>query len=537
MGALHSVLVPRPEPFDLPRFPVTRRRTRRPLLVALRGRGRFALLLASLLVVALALSACLPPPSAPPPPPPSDGAPGSAGVPVMGQSRLTPDQLVAYYQKRTGLPYRAAGATLQQLATMFVTEGNRYNVRGDIAFAQSIVETAWFNYPDYGQVRPTDNNFAGIGACDSCGTGFGFTSALNGVRAQLQLLRNYADGSSRTTNIPDPPVPELWGSNPTTAAYNFDHYFAKGDAPLWNDMGNGNWATAPNYATVVLGVYNQMLTDSGEAGQCPPDGLLFGALTAAGPCPVSLRQPGRAIATTVSGGTYVLNGDGTVTASRGAPFFGSPPLADSDAFRDIDVMPDGQGYVVLDEYGLVHKFGSATSPQTVGSLSMGFFPGQDAARSIAVMPDGKGYLILLGSGVILKFGSAATGAVGGLGQVVWGDDFGRSIAVMPDGQGYVVLDKFGGVNKFGSATQGPVATGSTPYWGTDLGRDLTIVSLFGGALGYYVVDAWGGIAATKGLTARTNPAATLFRDRWRGVAIYGGKPLLLRNDGSTQLGG
>ena len=56
---------------------------------------------------------------------------------------------------------------------MFVTEGNRYNVRGDIAFAQSIVETAWFFYPDYGQVHANDNNFSGIGACDSCGTGFG----------------------------------------------------------------------------------------------------------------------------------------------------------------------------------------------------------------------------------------------------------------------------------------------------------------------------------------------------------------------------
>jgi hypothetical protein len=151
------------------------------------------------------------------------------------------------------------------------------------------------------------------------------------------------------------------------------------------------------------------------------------------------------------------------------------------------------------------------------------------------MPDGKGYLILLGSGSILKFGSAATGAIGGLGQVLWGDDFGRSIAVMPDGKGYVVLDKFGGVNKFGSALQGAVATGSTPYWGTDLGRDIVIVGLFGGALGYYVVDAWGGVSATSGLPTRTNPSGTLFRDRWRGIAIYGGKPLLVRNDGSTQL--
>ncbi len=497
---------------------------------------RARLVLLPLLVVLLALAGCLPP--SPPAPPPSDGSPGSAGVPVMGQSRLTAAQLVAYYQKfdPSTLPYRAGGATLQQLADMFVTEGNRYNVRGDIAFAQSIVETAWFYYPDYGQVHPNDNNFAGIGACDSCGTGFGFASALNGVRSQLQLLRNYADANSRTTNIPDPPVPELWGSNRTTAAYNFDHYFAKGHAPLWNDMGNGNWATAPNYATVVLGVYNKMLTSSGLPGQCPPDGLLFGPLTAAGPCPVSLRQPGRAIAALQTGGYYVLNGNGAVSAYNGAPFFGSPPLADSDIFRDIAAMPDGQGYVVLAGNGIVYKFGSAADPGLLGNVGAPYYPGLDAARSIAVMPDGKGYAILNCDGAITKWGSAASGPIAGLGNPSWpGNDLGRSIAIMPDGAGYLVLDTYGGVNKYGSATQGAVGSGSTPYWGTDLGRDLVVVSAYGTAFGYYVVDAWGGIANTPGLAARSDPAATLFRDRWRGIAIYGGKPLLLRNDGSTTL--
>ncbi len=353
--------------------------------------------------------------------------------------------------------------------------------------------------------------------------------------AQLQLLRNYADGTSLTSTIPDPPVPELWGSTPSTAAYNFDHYFAKGKAPLWNNMGNGNWATAPNYATVVLGVYNQMLTDSGEAGPCPSDGLVFGAPTAAGPCPVSLRQPGRAIDTTPWGGAYVLNGNGVVTASNGAPFFGSPVPADSDGFRDVAAMPDGQGYVVLDEYGLVHKFGSATSAQTVGSLSMGFYPGQDVARSIAMMPDGKGYLILLADGNILKFGSAATGAVAGLDHPAWpGADNGRSIAVMPDGAGYIVLDKLGGIAKYGSALLGAVGAGSTPYWNIDIGRDVAIVSVFGAAFGYYVLDAWGNVAATSALAKPTNPASELFRDRWRGMAIYGGMPLLVRNDGTTQ---
>ncbi len=38
-----------------------------------------------------------------------------------------------------------------------------------------------------------DNNFAGIGACDSCAGGDRFANAREGVRAQIQLLRFYAD--------------------------------------------------------------------------------------------------------------------------------------------------------------------------------------------------------------------------------------------------------------------------------------------------------------------------------------------------------
>jgi hypothetical protein len=486
--------------------------------------------LAALLAVAVMLAGCLAPA-----PPPSDGSPGSAGVPIMGQARLTADQLVAFYQAKdpSTLPYRATGATLPQLAQMFIDEGNRYNVRGDIAFAQSIVETAWFNFPDYGMVRTNNNNFAGIGACDTCGNGFQFSSALSGVRAQLQLLRNYADINSRVTNIPDPPIPELWGSNPTTAAYNFDHYFAKGDAPLWNNMGNGNWATAPDYATVVLKVYNQMLTFNGLPGQCPADGLTFGPLTEAGPCPVSLRQPGRAIAATPAGGWYVLNGDGTVTAYNGAPSFGSPKFA-ADQARDIAVMPDGQGYVVLSSFGIVYKFGSAADPSKLGNVAMPWAPGRDLFRSIAITPDGQGYLLLDSSGVVSKWGSAASGPMAALGSPAFGtEDQARAVAVMPDGAGYLVLDKFGGVSKYGSATQGLVGSGTTDTFTGDLGRDIVILTMYGFGVGYYVLDAWGNVHNTQGVPAVTNSSSLLYADRWRGITLVAGKPLVVRNDGIT----
>ena len=106
---------------------------------------------------------------------------------------------------------------------------------------------------------------------------------------------------------------------------------------------------------------------------------------------------------------------------------------------------------------------------------------------------------------------------------------------MPDGAGYLVLDKFGGVDKFGSALLGAVGTASTPC-----GESTSVATS----------PSCRCSASARVLRARrlgrrgrhqrpgaedTNPASSLFRDRWRGIAIYGGKPLLLRNDGTTQL--
>ena len=59
--------------------------------------------------------------------------------------------------------------------------------------------------PGGGQVRGTDNNFAGMGACDSCNGGNRFPDARTGVRAQMQQLRVYADASLTNAAL-NPPV-------------------------------------------------------------------------------------------------------------------------------------------------------------------------------------------------------------------------------------------------------------------------------------------------------------------------------------------
>src|SRR5262249_36499636 len=90
--------------------------------------------------------------------------------------------------------------------------------------------------------------------CDSCSRGFSFASPREGVRAQIQLLRNYADPDSRAANLAYRPVPGLHPTNPVDAARAFDSFFLKGKVPLWNQMGNGNWATDPTYPAKVLGL-------------------------------------------------------------------------------------------------------------------------------------------------------------------------------------------------------------------------------------------------------------------------------------------
>ena len=69
------------------------------------------------------------------------------------------------------------------------SEGDAEGVAGDVAFAQAVLETGSFGHA-------LDNNYSGIGACDSCTSEIAFPTPLDGVRAQIQLLKSYADPSS-----------------------------------------------------------------------------------------------------------------------------------------------------------------------------------------------------------------------------------------------------------------------------------------------------------------------------------------------------
>ena len=64
----------------------------------------------------------------------------------------------------------------------------------------------------------------------------------------------------RRQRLTHPVSAYLYGGDPVAAARKFDTFFAKGWAPTWSDMGNGNWATDPNYSGKVISVYRRMVT-------------------------------------------------------------------------------------------------------------------------------------------------------------------------------------------------------------------------------------------------------------------------------------
>ena len=158
--------------------------------------------------------------------------------------------------------------TPRQLVRLYLEEGAREGITGDIAFMQGILETAWFFYPDSGQVRPSDNNFAGMGAFDSGEhTPFQFPDARTGVRAQMQHLRLYADPTTATdgSNLGSPLAEDIDDRYPdrwrTVRNITSDgEYVYAGQAPRWEDFGDGMWATDPNYASKILNVYDRALS-------------------------------------------------------------------------------------------------------------------------------------------------------------------------------------------------------------------------------------------------------------------------------------
>ena len=166
---------------------------------------------------------------------------------ILGPSTLTAGQLASWLTTPDGGGLEPARAL--ELATAYIEEGAAVGVRGDVAVAQAVLETGGFRFTG-------SNNFAGIGHCDSCPRGFAYPTMREGVRAQVQLLRAYADPDLDPAALPGGPV----------AGLGLGGLSVKGCCASWWGL-TGVWATALHYGGSILRLYESAVA---HAASLPP---------------------------------------------------------------------------------------------------------------------------------------------------------------------------------------------------------------------------------------------------------------------------
>lgn len=131
----------------------------------------------------------------------------------------------------------------------YISEGEIEGIAGDVAFAQSCIETGNFKFnPATCAVTIDQNNFAMIGVTGTFLKGESFATPQLGIRAQIQHLKAYANKEPLKQECVDPRFGlVLRGCAP----------YVKWLGMKENPTGRG-WASAKNYGYNVLRVLNNI---------------------------------------------------------------------------------------------------------------------------------------------------------------------------------------------------------------------------------------------------------------------------------------
>ena len=117
----------------------------------------------------------------------------------MGQAQASIEQMRAYIKKvNPKVP-----ESVLAMIPLYITEGALEGVRGDIAFAQSCLETGNFTFSG-SAVTLNQNNFCGMGVTRTGVKGNSFKTPKEGIRAQVQHLKAYACDDALEQRCIDP---------------------------------------------------------------------------------------------------------------------------------------------------------------------------------------------------------------------------------------------------------------------------------------------------------------------------------------------
>jgi hypothetical protein len=104
---------------------------------------------------------------------------------------VTPGRLIEYLKSRNP----DLSPRFESVAVEYMRYGEKLGIRWDYAFYQMVLETGALSYRNgnrSGDVKPTQNNFAGLGATGRGEPGESFKDVATGVRAHLEHLLHYS---------------------------------------------------------------------------------------------------------------------------------------------------------------------------------------------------------------------------------------------------------------------------------------------------------------------------------------------------------
>lgn len=99
---------------------------------------------------------------------------------IMGKSQASIEQMRAYIRKMNP----KVSDSVIKMIPLYITEGAAEGVRGDVAFAQSCLETENFTFSE-SAVTLAQNNFCGMGVTRTGVKGNSFKTPAEGIRAQI----------------------------------------------------------------------------------------------------------------------------------------------------------------------------------------------------------------------------------------------------------------------------------------------------------------------------------------------------------------
>ncbi len=222
---------------------------------------------------------------------------GNEGTPIMGKAKATAEQMQEYIKK---VNPEVAQSVLDMIP-LYLSEGEAEGVRGDIAFAQSCLETGNFAFKGTA-VTLDQNNFGAMGVVEATMKGLSFDTPQLGIRCQIQHLKAYACSDPLVNENIDPRF----------------QYVTRGCAPYveWlgmpeNPQGKG-WASSANYGAKILNILERFTigeeTESVQ-GVKPLEG--FVKVTYKGGQGLNVRKApawGDNVVQRIHGGTYTVVG-------------------------------------------------------------------------------------------------------------------------------------------------------------------------------------------------------------------------------------